>query len=135
MAVADVSLKDTGGTVKLKPDGSYGITVPEGYYVEMKITFLENYGFVETCYRLGFSIYFEILDGLNQSADLLGVFCEIYAGKEYIFRSSGHHMWLRVHGSYFTILVMGDKFQIKYTAKHLNATGMFLFFSSWPYVV
>lgn len=120
-AFADVSLPDIEGTVKLKRDGSFDITVPEGYYVEMNITFSESYGFFPTC---KYGSFFEIRDGLNKYAHLLGKFCEFLKGKEHIFRSSGRHMWLKFHESYF---VKDDDFHANYTAKQMNATGMYLF--------
>ena len=86
--------------------------------MEMKITFLENYGFSQTCYE---GSYFEIRDGLSQSAHLLGVFCELYKGKEYIFRSSGRDMWLKLQRPHN---VKGDEFHVTYTLKQLNVTGM-----------
>ena len=56
MAYGGVSLQDTGGTVELRPDGTYNITVPEENYAEMTITFRREGGSV-LC-LLG--IYFEV---------------------------------------------------------------------------
>ena len=72
-AFADVSLQDTDGTVHLNPDDSKNITVPDGHYVELNITFRKTYGFGPACY---YGVHFKIRDGLNQSAHLLGSFCE-----------------------------------------------------------
>ena len=85
----------------------------------MNIAFLEKYGFFQVYYH---GVYFEIRDGLNKSAYLLGVF---YEGKEYIFRSSGRHMWLKLHSSY---RVKDDDFHANYTVKQINVTGMCFFF-------
>lgn len=112
-----VSLQDSGGTVKLRPDGTYNITVYEEHYVEMTITFRLDFGFV-TC-SLG--IYFEVRDGLNQSANLLGLFCEFYE-KGHVFRSSGRNIWLKLH-KYRSI--SERNFHIKYTAKKMNTTGLY----------
>ncbi|KAJ7385570.1 hypothetical protein OS493_015151 [Desmophyllum pertusum] len=112
---AEVSLsQETGTRVTLETDGTRLITVPEGHYVEMTITFPIDHGSV--CY-LG--VYFEIRDGLNQSANLLGVFCGFYKDKEYVFRSSGRHMWLRFH-RYHTS--NDNSFHVKYTSKQMNVT-------------
>ncbi|XP_078357249.1 uncharacterized protein LOC144642133 [Oculina patagonica] len=111
---SEVSLQDTGGTITLRPDGTYSITVPEGNYVEMTITFSHDYGF-QACYL---DIFFEFHDGLNQSANVLSLFCEFYQ-KRYIFRSSGRHMWLKLHKSN---TVRDGVFHASYTAKQLNFT-------------
>ena len=84
----------------------------------MNIAFREKYGDFQAYY---YGVYFEIRDGLNKSAPLLGVF---YESKEYIFRSSGRHMWLKLHGSYF----VEDDFHANYTVKQMNVTGMCFFF-------
>ena len=113
------SLQDTGGTVTLGTNGTFNITVPEGHYVEMTITFSSNRGF-DGCY---FGKYFEIRDGLNQSATLLAAFCEFYKDKTYGFWSSGRHMWLRLHrADFFPDLF---KYHANYTAKTMNVTGMY----------
>ena len=65
-------------------------------------------------------IYFEIRDGLNQSANLLGILCEAFI-KERVFRSSGHNMYLKFHKH--RALNEGD-FHINYTAKPMNITGL-----------
>lgn len=117
MAYGGVSLQDTGGTVKLRPDGTYNITVPEEHYVEMTITFRSDFGFL-LCFV---GIYFEVRDGLNQSANLLGVICEAYT-KEHAFRSSGQNMYLKLHGGLHKSL-----FHINYTAKPMNITGFYSF--------
>ena len=116
-AFAELSLQDTGGTIKLKPDGSCSVITPEGHYVELNITFLENYGFLKTCHR---GTYLHIRDGVNEAAHLLAVFCEFYKNKEYIFRSSGRHMWLKLYGSY---RVHDDDFYAKYSVKPVDVTG------------
>ena len=67
-----------------------------------------------------FGIYFEIRDGLNQSANLLGILCEAFI-KERVFRSSGHNMYLKFHKH--RALNEGD-FHINYTAKPMNITGL-----------
>ena len=67
-----------------------------------------------------FGIYFEIRDGLNQSANLLGILCEA-STKERVYRSSGHNMYLKFHK--LPPLNEGD-FHITYTAKPMNITGL-----------
>ena len=82
----------------------------------MTISFLVDHG-IFPC-LLG--TYFEIRDGLNQSANLLGILCEGFT-KERVFRSSGHNMYLKVHGSRAFI----ERYsQINYTAKPMNITGL-----------
>ena len=115
-AYGKVSFQDTGGTVKLRSDGTYNIKVPQEHYVEMTITFRVDYGFIPCL--LG--IYIEIHDGLNQSANPLGILCEAFTG-ERVFRSSGHNMYLKFHDH--TIFSEGD-FHINYTAKPMNITGL-----------
>ncbi|KAJ7385625.1 hypothetical protein OS493_015213 [Desmophyllum pertusum] len=112
-AIAEVSLQETGTPVTLKPDDTRLITVPEEHYVEMTITFPIDLG--SGCF---FGVYFDIHDGLNQSANLLGVFCGFHEDKEYVFRSSGRHMWLKYHRSQY----FSDNFHVKYTAKQMNVT-------------
>ncbi|KAJ7375790.1 Tolloid-like protein 2, partial [Desmophyllum pertusum] len=112
-AFAEVSLQETGTPVTLESDGTRLITVPDGHYVEMTFTFPIDLG--SGCF-LG--VYFEIHDGLNQSANLLGVFCGFHEDKEYVFRSSGRHMWLKYHRSPY----LSDNFHVKYTAKQNNVT-------------
>ena len=82
----------------------------------MTISFLVDHG-IFPC-LLG--TYFEIRDGLNQSANLLGILCEGFT-KERVFRSSGHNMYLKFHEN--TPLNEGD-FHINYTAKPMNITGL-----------
>ena len=102
----------------METDGTRLITVPEGHYVELTITFpIDFYG--PLCF-LG--RYFEIRDGLNQSENLLGVFCVFYKDKEYVFRSSGCHMWLKLHGGFLP-------HDVQYTAKQMNVTGVYFVFS------
>jgi len=83
----------------------------------MTITFRLDFGFVNCL----FGEYFEIQDGLNQSANLLGILCETYA-KGYVFRSSGQNMWLKFHGE---VEWAEEYFHINYTAKPMNVTGLF----------
>ena len=82
----------------------------------MTITFRVDFGFL-LCF-LG--IYIEIRDGLNQSANLLGILCEA-STKKHVFRSSGHNMCLKFHEH--TIFHEGD-FHINYTAKPMNIAGL-----------
>ena len=82
----------------------------------MTITFRVEYGFLP-CF-LG--MYIEIRDGLNQSANLLGILCEAFT-KKYVFRSSGHNMCLKFHKH--TNFDEGD-FHINYTAKPMNIAGL-----------
>ena len=82
----------------------------------MTISFPVDYGFIP-CF-LG--IYFEIHDGLSQSANLLGIFCEVFT-KERVFRSSGHNMYLKLHNH--KQVKEGD-FHFNYTAKPINITGL-----------
>ena len=103
----------------LGSDGTSTITVPEGHYVEMNITFPSTRGF-EGCYD---SKFFEIRDGSNQSATLLAVLCEFYKDKENVFRSSGRHMWLKLHKANFFPAYY--KYHANYTAKTMNVTGMY----------
>ena len=102
----------------LGSDGTSTITVPEGHYVEINITFPSTRGF-EGCY---YDKYFEIRDGSNQSATLLAVLCEFYKDKEYVFRSSGRHMWLKLHRADYDQEYY--KYHGSYTAKTMNVTGM-----------
>ena len=85
--------------------------------MEMTITFRLPYGFLP-CF-LG--IDFEIRDGLNQSANLLGIFCEVFT-KERVFRSSGHQMYLKLHDE--RRMTNKRDFYIKYRAKPINITGL-----------
>jgi len=85
--------------------------------VEMTITSRLDFGF----YPCLLEAYFEIRDGLNQSANLLGILCEIYA-KGYVFRSSGQNMWLKFHGE---VELAETYSHINYTAKPMNVTGLF----------
>ena len=82
----------------------------------MTITFRVDYGILHCL--LG--TYFEIRDGLNQSANLLGILCETFT-KEHVFRSSGHNMYLKFHK--LPPLNEGD-FHINYMAKPMNITGL-----------
>ena len=115
-AYGKVSSQDTGGTVKLGADGTYIITVPEEHYVEMTFSFRMDYGIL-LCLA---GIYIETRDGLNQSANLLGILCEALT-KERVFRSSGHNMYLKLHGGRAFI---ERHSQINYTAKPMNITGL-----------
>ena len=63
-------------------------------------------------------VYIEIRDGLNQSANLLGILCEAFT-KERVFRSSGHNMYLKFHQQ-----LLEGYFHINYTAKPMNITGL-----------
>ena len=65
-------------------------------------------------------IYFEIHDGLNQSANLLGILCAAFT-KERVFRSSGHNMYLKFHKN---PPLNEEDFHINYTAKPMNITGL-----------
>jgi len=121
VAYGGVSLQDTGGTVKLRRGGTYIITVPEEHYVEITITFHSNFRFLFCL--LG--IYFEVRDGLNQSANLLGMICETYT-KEHVLRSSGQNMYLKRHELSSYTLLESD-FHINYTAKPMNITGLYSF--------
>ena len=115
-ACGKVSFQDTGGAVKLRSDGTYNITVPEEHYVEITITFRVDKGF----FNCLFGIYIEIRDGLNQSADLLGILCKAFT-KERVFRSSGHNMYLKFHKH---TRIGEGAFHINYTAKPMNITGL-----------
>ena len=121
VAYGGVSLQDTGRTVNLRPDGTYNITVPEEHYVEMTITFRSDFGFLP-CIA---SVYFEVRDGLNQSANLLGMICETYT-KEHFFRSSGQNMYLKLHEQSGHHLDE-SAFHINCTAKPRNITGLYSF--------
>ena len=91
----------------------------------MTITFLFDAGF-DPCL---IGIYFEIRDGLNQSANLLDMLCEISSKR--VFWSSGQNMWLKLHGR-----LHKDNFHINYTAKPINVTGLFtdpFFIKQFPY--
>ena len=82
----------------------------------MTISFRVDYG-IAPCLD---GIYIEIRDGLNQSANLLGILCEALT-KERVFRSSGHNMYLKVHRNRAFI----ERYsQINYTAKPMNITGL-----------
>ena len=95
--------------------------------MEMTFTFRLDVGF----YPCLFASYLEIRDGLNQSANLLGILCELYP-KGYVFRSSGQNMWLKFHRQ-----GLPEKyFHINYTAKPANVTGLFsdpFFMKQFPY--
>ena len=84
--------------------------------MEMTISFRMEYGFL-LCIS---GRYIEIRDGLNQSANLLGILCEAFT-KERVFRSSGHNMYLKFHK--LRPLNEGD-FHINYTARPMNITGL-----------
>ena len=84
--------------------------------MEMTISFRMEYGFL-LCIS---GRYIEIRDGLNQSANLLGILCEAFT-KERVFRSSGHNMYLKFHK--LPPLNEGD-FHINYMAKPMNITGL-----------
>ena len=103
----------------LGSDGTSTITVPEGHYVEINITFPSTRGF-SGCYR---GKYFEIRDGSNQSATLLAVLCEFYKDKENVFRSSGRHMWLKLHRADYRRDLY--KYHASHAAKTMNNTGMY----------
>ena len=98
--------------------------------MEMTITSRLDVG-LWTFYPCLFGLYLEIRDGLNQSANLLGVLCETYS-KGYVFRSSGQNMWLKLHGP-----TLNEKYiHINYTAKPVNVTGLFsvpFFIKQFPY--
>ena len=82
----------------------------------MTISFRIDFGILP-CFD---GIYIEIRDGLNQSANLLGILCEALT-KERVFRSSGHNMYLKVHRNRAFI----ERYsQINYTAKPMNITGL-----------
>ena len=87
--------------------------------MEMKITFPSTRGF-EGCYD---GKYFEIRDGLNQSANLLAVLCEFYNDKENVFRSSRRYMWLKLHRADYARYYY--KYHASYAAKTMNVTGMY----------
>ena len=89
----------------------------------MTITFRVEYGFLP-CF-LG--MYIEIRDGLNQSANLLGILCGAFI-KERVFRSTGHNMYLKFHKH--PPLNEGH-FHINYKAKPMNITGLKCFYQSF----
>ena len=122
-----MSFQDTGKTVQLRSDGTYNITVPGEHYVEITITFRVDYGFLP-CLT---GRYIEFRDGLNQSADLLGILCEAFT-KERVFRSSGHNMYLKFHGHIF---FKEEDFYINYTARPMNITGLKSFFTYFEVTV
>ena len=84
--------------------------------MELTISSLMDHGILP-CF---FGIYFEIRDGLNQSANLLGILCGAFI-KERVFRSSGHNMYLKFHKH--PPLNEGH-FHINYKAKPMNITGL-----------
>ena len=86
--------------------------------MELTITFFDNYGF-RGCF---FNVHFAIRDGKNQSANLLGLFCEFY-NRGYVFRSSGRHIWLKLYRS---DEVPDGVFHANYTVKQLNFTGIMM---------
>ena len=85
--------------------------------MEMTITFRVHHGFVHCL----FGRHIEIRDGLNLSANLLGILCEI-SPKERVFRSSGRNMYLKFHKHNW--LLNEGVFHINYTAKPMNITGL-----------
>ena len=60
--------------------------------MEITISFRVEYG----SFPCLLGIYIEFRDGLNRSANLLGILCEAFT-KERAFRSSGHNMYLKFH--------------------------------------
>ena len=93
--------------------------------MEMTFTFRLDAGF-DPCL---IGVYFEIRDGLNQSANLLNMLCEISSKR--VFWSSGQNMWLKLHGG-----LHENYFHINYTAKPINVTGLFtdpFFIKQFPY--
>lgn len=98
------------------------ITVPEGHYVELRITFTSNDGFV-----CPFGHYFVIRDGSKNTDELLGEACSFYKRKEYVFRSSGNNMWLKLHSrnGWAVYQYRRGRFHARYKAKPLNLTGMY----------
>ena len=83
--------------------------------MELTITFGEDHGSFP-CFM---GAYFEIRDGLNQSANLLSLFCK-FRNKGYVFWSSGRHMWVKLHDS----KKWDEAFYINYTAHGNNFTGI-----------
>ena len=84
--------------------------------MEITISFRVEYG----SFPCLLGMYIEFRDGLNQSANLLGILCEAFT-KERVFRSSGHNMYLKFHKH--TWFSEGE-FHINYTAKPMNITGL-----------
>lgn len=93
----------------------------------MTITFRSEFGFI-LCL---IGAYLEVRDGLNQSANLLGVICEAYT-MEHAFRSSGQNMYLKFHGH---IDLLKGNFHINYTAKPMNITGFYSFIDPFGKII
>ena len=89
------------------------LSVPEGHYLELVFEMRASYWLRLTC--LG-GQYFEIRDGNNQSANLLGVFCGDH--RTGVVRSSGQYMWLEFF-PFNKYLFTAD-----YIGRSLNETGM-----------
>ena len=90
--------------------------------MELKITFTSNYGFM--C-PLGH--YFVIRDGSKNTDELLGEACGFYKHKEYLFRSRGNNMWLKLHSrnGWAVRQYQRGRFHARYKAKPVNLTGMY----------
>ena len=88
--------------------------------MELKITFTRNDGFL-----CPWGHYFVIRDGSKNTDELLGEACRFYKHKEYVFRSSGNNMWLKLHGRWAVNNYQIGRFHARYKAKTLNLTGMY----------
>ena len=88
--------------------------------MELKITFTTNDGFL-----CPWGIYFVIRDGSKNTDELLGETCSSYKHKEYVFRSSGNNMWLKLNGGLAGYFYRRGRFHAHYKAKPVNLTGMY----------
>ncbi|XP_022807215.1 uncharacterized protein LOC111344265 [Stylophora pistillata] len=90
---------------------SHGLSFQKGNYVELNFT-IHSWSWVsEPCVQ---GYYLEIRDGINQSANVLDVFCGDH--KTAIVRSSGRYMWLRFFPS------REYDFRAYYRARSFNQT-------------
>ncbi|XP_022798292.1 uncharacterized protein LOC111336445, partial [Stylophora pistillata] len=84
------------------------LSVPKGKYVELDFTIHSMSWVVTPCVR---GYYLEIHDGINQSANVLRMFCGDH--KTAVVRSRGRYMWLRFfpnRGYYFRAYYIGRSF-------------------------
>lgn len=101
------------------------LQVPEGKYVEVIFIMRCPTWSRPACIR---GRLFEVRDGYNQAANVLGIFCGDYFRG--IIRSSGRYMWLQF--SSFNLY----RFRAVYTGKLLNVTGSYdLYFTKLLYLL
>ena len=99
-------------------DATTLLQVPKGNYVEMDFTI---YRFVKrsSLVQCTDDEFLEVRDGRNESANLLGIFCEL--GTKGVVRSSGRYMWLKFSTD------RGYNLFAYYSGKVMNETGRCIF--------